>query len=119
MLAAAAAAILAAGPAGAHDVYLMNSNHTDYNWNATAAQYDAAMLADLDYYLLQIAATAGNPPEEQSRYVPDCWWWLHLYQEHRSPAQFRQLLAQPVTETGTQISASPIIVKQHQANRLA
>ncbi|HQP44851.1 MAG TPA: glycosyl hydrolase-related protein [Thermoanaerobaculales bacterium] len=92
VLAAAAAAILAAGPAGAHDVYLMNSNHTDYNWNATAAQYDAAMLADLDYYLLQIAATAGNPPEEQSRYVPDCWWWLHLYQEHRSPAQFRQLL---------------------------
>jgi hypothetical protein len=50
------------------------------------------MLADLDYYLLQIATTAGNPPQEQARYVPDCWWWLHLYQENRSPAQFEQLL---------------------------
>ncbi|PWB78379.1 MAG: hypothetical protein C3F15_01915 [Holophagae bacterium] len=85
-------ALLASGPAVGHDVYLMNSNHTDYNWNAPAAEYEATMLADLDYYLLQIAATAGNPPEEQSRYVPDCWWWLHLYHENRSPAQFQQLL---------------------------
>jgi alpha-mannosidase len=92
VLLAAVAAAFVPGLAGAHDVYLMNSNHTDYNWNATAAQYEAAMLADLDYYLLQIAATAGNPPEEQSRYVPDCWWWLHLYEENRSPAQFQQLL---------------------------
>ncbi|MCK7518008.1 MAG: hypothetical protein MZV64_09990 [Ignavibacteriales bacterium] len=41
---------------------------------------------------------------------------LHL---HPVDAEFRQLLAQPVAETGTQISASPVIVKQHQANRLA
>ena len=46
------------------------------------------MLSDLDYYLAQIAATAGNPPVEQARYVPDCWWWLYLYEHHRSPAQF-------------------------------
>jgi alpha-mannosidase len=92
LLLAAVMAGLVPGSAVAHDVYLMNSNHTDYNWNATAAEYEAAMLADLDYYLLQIAGTAGNPPVEQARYVPDCWWWLHLYQEHRSPAQFQQLL---------------------------
>lgn len=91
MLASAVLA-LGAGAAAAHDLYMMNSNHTDYNWNATAAEYEAAMLADLDYYLAQIAATAGNPPEEQSRYVPDCWWWLHLYQQHRSPAQLQQLI---------------------------
>jgi alpha-mannosidase len=82
-----------ASGAQAHEVYLMNSNHTDYNWNATAAQLDAAMLAELDFYLQQIAATAGNPPEEQARYTPDNWWSLYLYEENRTPAQFAKLIA--------------------------
>ncbi|MCP5111139.1 MAG: hypothetical protein GY953_09915, partial [bacterium] len=77
----------------AHEVYLMNSNHTDYNWNATAAQYDAAMLAELDFYLQQIAATAGNPVEEQARYTPDNWWWLYLYEQNRTPGEFAELIA--------------------------
>ncbi len=75
-----------------HDVFMMNSNHTDYNWNATAAEYEATMLADLDYYLDQIDATSGNPSHEQARYVPDCWWWLYLYQHHRSSDQFARLI---------------------------
>ena len=79
-------------PVASHEVYLMNSNHTDYNWNATAAEYDAAMLAELDYYLQQIADTAGAPPEEQARYTPDNWWWLYLYEHNRTPEQFAELL---------------------------
>ncbi|MEJ2583025.1 MAG: glycoside hydrolase, partial [Acidobacteriota bacterium] len=84
-------------PAFGHEVYLMNSNHTDYNWNATAAEYDAAMLAELDYYLQQIADqqitdTAGNDPEEQARYTPDNWWWMYLYEQNRSPEQFAALI---------------------------
>ena len=79
-------------PVAGHEVYLMNSNHTDYNWNATAAEYDAAMLAELDYYLQQIANTAGAPPEEQARYTPDNWWWLYLYEHNRTPEQFAELL---------------------------
>jgi len=75
-----------------HDVFMMNSNHTDYNWNATAAEYEAAMLADLDYYLDQIDATSGHPPHEQARYVPDCWWWLYLYEQNRQPEQFERLI---------------------------
>ncbi len=86
------AIFLCSSVANGHDVYMMNSNHTDYNWNATAAEYEAAMLAELDYYLAQIAATANHPPEEQARYVPDCWWWLYLYQQYRSPAQFLELV---------------------------
>jgi alpha-mannosidase len=78
--------------AAAHDVYLMNSNHTDYNWNATAAEYDAAILAELDYFLQQIAETASAPPEEQARYAPDCWWWLYLYEQNRTPEKFAQLI---------------------------
>jgi alpha-mannosidase len=81
-----------ASQAAGHDVYLMNSNHTDYNWNATTAQYDAAMLAELDYYLQQIADTSGSPPEEQARYVPDNWWFLWLYEHDRTAEQFDRLI---------------------------
>jgi alpha-mannosidase len=79
-------------PATAHEAYLVNSNHTDYNWNATAEEYDQAMLAELDYYLQQISDTAGDPHEEQARYKPDNWWWLYLYEHNRSPSQFETLL---------------------------
>ena len=70
----------------------MNSNHTDYNWNATAAAYDAAMLAELDFYLQQIADTSGAPAEVQARYTPDNWWWMWLYEHNRTPEQFAELL---------------------------
>jgi len=83
---------LSAPPAAGHEVYLMNSNHTDYNWNATAAAYDVAMLAELDYYLQQIADTAAAPPEEQARYTPDNWWWMWLYEHNRTPEQFAELV---------------------------
>jgi alpha-mannosidase len=88
----AMATLAAAAPCAAHDVYVMNSNHTDYNWNATAAQYDAAMLSELDYYLQQIVVTATAPPEEQSRYTPDNWYWMYLYENNRTPEQFEQLV---------------------------
>jgi alpha-mannosidase len=76
----------------AHDLFIMNSNHTDYNWNAPAAEYDAAMLRELDFYLQQITSTASAPSHEQSRYSPDCWWWLYLYEHNRSPQQFQSLI---------------------------
>ncbi len=76
----------------AHDIYLMNSNHADYNWDATAAEYDASMLVEIDYYLQQIADTAGAPANEQSRYAADGWWWLYLYEHNRSPEAFANLI---------------------------
>jgi alpha-mannosidase len=90
LLTALLAALPRASPA--HAVYLMNNNHTDYNWNATAAEYDAAMLAEMDFYLDQIDATGGAPPEEQARYAADNWWWLWLYEKNRTPEQFDRLL---------------------------
>ena len=42
--------------------------------------------------LQQIADTASAPEEEQARYAPDCWWWLYLYDHHRTPAQFAELI---------------------------
>ena len=69
-------ALCCAGAASAHNLYLANDNHTDYGWNATHRDYDSAMLSELDYYLGQIAATAGNPPDEQARFNADCWYYL-------------------------------------------
>ena len=84
---------LAGLPAAAHKLYLANDNHTDYGWNATTAVYDASMLAELDYYLGRITATAAAPDDEQARYNADCWWYLWLYEKNRTPAQFQQLIS--------------------------
>ncbi|MBY0277554.1 hypothetical protein K2Z84_19650 [Candidatus Binatia bacterium] len=81
------------GVARAHRAYLVPDNHTDYGWNATTAAYEASMLSELDYYLGRIAATAGNPPDEQARFMADCWYYLWLYEKNRTPAQFQSLIA--------------------------
>jgi alpha-mannosidase len=79
--------------ASAHEVYLMNSNHTDYNWNATAVEYDAAMLSELDFHIDLIRGIPeGTPEAEQARYVPDNWWWLYLYETNRGAEEFQQLI---------------------------
>jgi len=76
----------------ANRLYLANDNHTDYGWNATTQMYDAAMLSELDYYLAQIAATAGNPAAEQGRFNTDGWFYLYLYEHNRNGVQFQQLI---------------------------
>jgi alpha-mannosidase len=76
----------------AHDVYIMNDNHTDYGWNATTEAYDAAMAAEIDYYLDQIAQFQNEPIESQSRFNADCWWYLYNYEKQRSPLQFDRLM---------------------------
>jgi alpha-mannosidase len=85
--------VLGASPASAHSIYLMNDNHTDYGWNATTAVYEAAMLGEIDYYLDRIDATSGNAPAEQARFNGDNWYYLYLYEQNRSPAQFQRLIA--------------------------
>src|SRR5262249_20949707 len=54
---------------------------------------DAAMLGELDYYLGRIAATAGNPPAEQSRFNCDNWYYVYLYEKNRSPAEYQTLIS--------------------------
>jgi alpha-mannosidase len=79
-------------PASAQSIYLANDDHTDYGWNATTDAYEAAMLSELDFYLGRVAATAADPPDEQARFAADCWYYLWLYQHHRSPQQFQALI---------------------------
>jgi alpha-mannosidase len=83
---------LGAGSATAHRVYLMNDNHTDYGWNATTAEYDTSMLSEIDFYLDEIDRTSANPSAEQARFNADCWWYLYLYENNRTPQQFQRLI---------------------------
>jgi alpha-mannosidase len=87
--------LLLTGPATAHDVtkvFLADDNHTDYGWNDTTTAYDQAMLAEIDYFLARIGATAGSPAAEQARFNADCWWYLRLYEQNRSAVAFQQLV---------------------------
>ena len=76
----------------AHDVYIMNDNHSDYGWNATTEAYDEAMAAELDYYLNQIELTRNDPAESQGRFSADSWWYLYNYEQRRSPFLFQRLI---------------------------
>ena len=91
-LIALAALALAAPARAVNTLYLANDDHVDYGWNDTVANYESAMLSELDYYLAQIASTAGNPPATQARFSADGWYTAWLYRQQRSPAQFQALI---------------------------
>lgn len=106
---ALAASLSMATAAGAHTIYIANDDHTDYGWNATTDTYDTAMLSAIDYYLGRIAATAGNAPEEQARFNADCWWYLRLYQQNRTPAQFEELISR-IADGHIQVPLNPFVL---------
>jgi len=91
-LATALALLLCPLAAIGHTLYLANDDHTDYGWNDTTDAYDAAMLSELDYYLDQVDATAGDAEIEQARFSADCWWYLRLYEDNRSDEDFSRLI---------------------------
>ncbi|WP_046243320.1 glycosyl hydrolase-related protein [Hymenobacter terrenus] len=74
-------------------LYIANDDHTDYMWTANEAKYDSAFVRMLDYYLDQIDATRKNPDDFQARFNCDGSYWLRAYQQARSPAQFKRLMA--------------------------
>jgi alpha-mannosidase len=82
--------ILSSSTALAHDVYLAIDNHTDFG--AAPLGHEEAMLAELDYYLAQIAATSANPPASQARFNADSWWYLRVYEQNRTPAELALLI---------------------------
>lgn len=93
VVAAAIALATVPGVAAAHDLFLANDNHTDYGWNATTDAYDAAILAELDYYVARVQATAAQPVELQAKYTADGWFRLWLYEQKKSAAEVDALLA--------------------------
>ena len=89
---AASVAMAASAAAQQKRVYIANDDHTDYVWNCSEATNRQAFLDMIDYYLDLKDATAGNPPDYQSRFNCDSALMLRVYQEQRTPAQFNRLL---------------------------
>ena len=89
---AASVAITVTAAAQQKRVYIANDDHTDYVWNCSEATNRQAFLDMIDYYLDLKDATAGNPPDYQSRFNCDSALMLRVYQEQRTPAQFNRLL---------------------------
>src|SRR5262245_21377154 len=73
-------------------VFMAPDDHTDYFWSATDVEYRDFFLNMLDFYINQAAATAGEPPQHQSRFSADGSLWLWEYEKHRTPGQFQRLV---------------------------
>ena len=73
-------------------IYIAADDHTDYFWTAGEADYRQAFLDTLDYYLDLADATAGNPPEHQSRWNCDGSFWLWTYEKNKPAADFARLI---------------------------
>ena len=73
-------------------VFMAPDDHTDYFWSATDVEYRQFFQTMLDYYINQAQATAGEPPELQSRFSADGSLWLWEYEKHKTPAEFQRLV---------------------------
>ncbi|MBL9121115.1 MAG: glycoside hydrolase [Phycisphaerae bacterium] len=73
-------------------VYIACDDHTDYMWTADEATYRAAFLEMIDFYSALADSTASNPPEYRSKFNLDGSYWLRVFEEERSPAQFDALM---------------------------
>lgn len=74
-------------------IYLANDEHTDYMWTGDDAQYRAAFLGMLDFYMAQAEATATNPPDSRGRFNLDGSLWAWEYEHNKTPAEFARLVS--------------------------
>ncbi|PXW83907.1 alpha-mannosidase [Nitrosomonas sp. Nm84] len=86
------ALLLAQGAFAQKRIYLAPDDHTDYMWRGDEAEYENAFLTMTDYYLNQMDATEGSPSPYQARWNADGSFWMWVYQENRTAAQFRRLI---------------------------
>ncbi|MBC7720453.1 MAG: hypothetical protein H7068_00420 [Pedobacter sp.] len=75
-------------------IYLANDDHTDYMWSGDEETYKNAFLETLDYYIKLNDSTANLPYNQQSKWNCDGSFWVYIYQQNRSKAQFDKLIAQ-------------------------
>lgn len=78
--------------AGPSRIYIANDDHTDYMWSGNEAQYRAAFLNMLDYYMAQAETTAWRPSDQRSRFNTDGTLWVWVYETSRSAADYRRLI---------------------------
>jgi alpha-mannosidase len=73
-------------------IYIALDDHTDYVYTLDEEEHRKIFLETLDYYLDLTDATAGNPPEHQSRWNCDGSFWLWTYEKNKSAAAFDRLM---------------------------
>ena len=73
-------------------IYIGNGNHTDYMWLANEATYHEVFIEVLDYYLDLADSTAGKSAEFQSRFNSDGSYWVWVYKQNKSRAEFDRLI---------------------------
>ncbi|CAB5090497.1 Alpha-mannosidase (EC [Olavius algarvensis associated proteobacterium Delta 3] len=73
-------------------IYIAPDDHTDYFWKADEAGYRDAFLEMIDYYLDLADATAGEPPDFQSRWNCDGSYWFWEYEKNRTGPELDRLI---------------------------
>ncbi len=73
--------------------YIANDDHTDFMWSANEANYHAAFLQMIDYYLGLADATSSESPDFQSRFNCDGSYWVRIYEKNKSNAEFLRLIS--------------------------
>lgn len=73
-------------------IYIACDDHTDYLWSADEETYRQAFIRMLDYYLDLADTTSNEPPDYQSRFVCDGFYWMWVYQQAKSPEEFNRLV---------------------------
>ncbi len=93
VLAIVVACACAAAPTHAQTkrIYIANDDHTDYFWSGDDAQYRAAFLSMLDYYMTQSEQTAGNPADSRGRFNCDGSLWVWEWEHNKSAAEQQRL----------------------------
>ena len=65
-------------------IYLAPDDHTDFIWSATEHDSYAAFIAQLDYFLGQIAITSSEAARTQAKFSTDGSLWLKTYRDGSS-----------------------------------
>lgn len=73
-------------------IYIAPDDHTDYFWAGSEEQYRQAFLSMIDYYLDLADKYSSNPTEFQSRWNCDGSFWLWVYENNKTAAEFQRLI---------------------------
>lgn len=75
-------------------IYIALDDHTDFMWTSNTEGYRDAFLETLDYYIDLNDQTARQPYPYQNKWNCDGSYWVHIYEQNRSPEQFDRLIKQ-------------------------
>ena len=74
-------------------IYIANDDHTDFMWTTDTDTYADSFVDLLDFHLKLADETAINPFAFRNRFTTDGSYWLWCYEQKKSPAEFKRLIA--------------------------